>query len=145
MFAAAKVVLLQLRIVVVCRFVKIIAPAPDAMFTHDKTNDKRDIAVSEGVRQASPQIVRVGSAMKIDQAVSVLCMSLRGQHAHLQVATRSSMSGMFGGMLCSSLHKISLCIVPAMVVHCRGREPGERRPSSPTKPSVLASVWSLRF
>ena len=46
-----------------------------------------DIAVSEGVRPGSMQSVRVDSAMSIALALSVLCMSLRGQDAHLQVAT----------------------------------------------------------
>ena len=87
MFAAAKVVLLQFRIVVVCGFLKIIAPAQDAMFMHDKPDHRRDIAVSEGVRPSSPQSVRVDSAMNIAPALSVLCTSLRGQVAHLQVAT----------------------------------------------------------
>ena len=86
-FATAKVVLLQLRIVVVCGFVKIIAPAQDAMFMHDKPDHRRDIAVSEGVRPWSPQSVRVDSAMNIVPALSVLCTTLRGQVAHLQVAT----------------------------------------------------------
>ena len=74
-FAAAKVVLLQFRTVVVYGFVKIIAPAQDAMFMQDKPDHKRDIAVSEGVRPGSPQSVRVDSAMSIAPALSALCMS----------------------------------------------------------------------
>ena len=86
-FAAANVVLLQFRTVVVYGFVKIIAPAQDATFMHDKPDHRRDIAVSKGVRPGSSQSVRVDSAMSIALALSVLCMSLRSQDAHLQVAT----------------------------------------------------------
>ena len=106
MFAAVKFVLLQFRTVVVCGFVKIIAPAQDAMFMHDKPDHRRDTSVSEGVRPGSQQSVRVDSAMSVALALSVLC-TLRGQDAHLQVQ-RSSKSGIFGGMLCSSLHPLSL-------------------------------------
>ena len=65
-FAAAKVVLLQFRTVVVCGFVKITAPAQDAMFMHDKPDHRRDITHSQCSPQGStwpPRVTRTPNVL----------------------------------------------------------------------------------
>ena len=131
-FAATKVVLLQFRTVVVCGFVKIIAPAQDAMFMHDKPDHRRDIAVSEGVRPGSPE--SVSSGFCDEHCSSPQCS------VHISARPRCTSSG------CNAPPSLG-CLVGCCAVHCTHSQcspQGSKPPRVTRTPNVLSNVCRVR-
>ena len=102
-FVAAKVALIQFRTVVVYGFVKIIAPAQDAMFMHDKPGHRRDLPFPRASGQGPHRVFEWILRRALLES-SVFCVCLCEAEMHILRLQRSSKSRMSGGMLCSSLY-----------------------------------------